>query len=144
MAYYSAFQRSAFQRTAFQIKIDGAVPPSVELLGGGPGYEKEEVYNPHAFQYRQQELQQRKIAEHRAALQIIDDELAEAERLKQEKLAKQRERLQAKKAAKQLAALEAQLQEEINRLRMERVWLMRQIDDEECILIMMIKRRRIF
>lgn len=135
MAYYSGFQSNAFQGNAFQIKRGS----NVVLLGGGPSPgEKEHTYNPHVFRFKQEELKRQAIAKHRAELKRVENELAEAERKRIESQAM----LKAKNAAKKLAALEAQLQEEISRLRMERVWLIRLIDDEEAILILMMVRRR--
>lgn len=140
---FSAFQSNAFQSNAFQI-IRSSVTPSndVILLGGGPGREREEyVYNPDAFKHQQERLQLQKLAEEHRKLQLLNDEIAEAER----KASENNEKLKAKKSAKKLAVLEASLQEEINRLRMERIWLIRRINDDEAILIlMMMKRKRIF
>lgn len=130
MAYYSGFQ--AFQRNAFQIK-GRANEPDNGWLGGG-------YVHPHV-KYRDEEAQRERIAQEKARLQRIENELAEAERKRLEALAEAQKR-KAKKAAKQLAALEASLQDEINRLRIERIWLMRRIDDEECALILMLRKKR--
>lgn len=121
---YSAFQSNAFQNNAFQI-----VTSDTNTGGGGyvPPYEK----------YREDQYQRKNLQEHNADLKRIDDELAEAEQRKQEQLAAQK-KLKAKNSAKKLAALEALLQEEINRLRTERVWLMRQIDEEEAIFVLLL------
>lgn len=139
---YSAFQSNAFQNNAFQIVRSQAPAPEVVLLGGGPGYERHDSF--HAFQFRQEELRRQSIAEKQFELKKIDDELAEAEGKRLEAIAKSQAKLMAKNAAKRLAALEASLQQEINRLRMERVWLMRRIDDEECMLVLLMRRRRQF
>lgn len=109
------------------------------LLGGGPGREREDyIYNPDVFRHKQEELKRKTLEEKRLELKRIEKELAESEGAKQEKLAMAKEKFRAKNAAKKLAALEASLQEEINRLRIERVWLMRLIDDEEAILVLLL------
>lgn len=133
MAYYSGFQRNAYQRNAFQIKTGGVVTP--DITGGGF------IYQTATDRHKEEQYQHSKIAQHREELQRVDDELADAAR-KQQEIADNLSKRQAKKAAKQLAALEASLQGEINRLRIERVWLMQRIDDEESILILMLVRRR--
>lgn len=98
------------------------------LLGGGPG-------EPHRKHWEDEYQRSRAaVVQHHAELKLIDNKLAEAEQARKEA----REQLKAKKAAKKLAALEATLQEEINRLRMERVWLIRLIDDEEAILVLLL------
>lgn len=124
---------SGFQSFAFQTVGSG----NTGLLGGGPGEEEHYHYHPSYARLRE-EAQQKKIAEHRAELQRVENAIAEAEKAKQEQLAAAKEKRKAKNAAKKLAALEASLQEEINRLRIERVWLMRLIDDEEAILVLLL------
>ena len=121
MAFYSAFQWNAFQNNSFQIKATAA--PAVSGFG----------YKMPYFEYKEAEYQRQKTAKLKKELVSLDREIAEAEK---QKLLE----LQAKNAAEQ-AALEALLQEQIDRLRIERIWLMRRIDDEECILILMLKRR---
>lgn len=125
--FFSAFQWNAFWNRAFQIGRNNGETESTD----GGGY-------VHPYQaYKEKEYQRLKAEELRAELKRVDDELAEAERLRVEKLEEQR-KLKARNAAKKLAALEAQLQEEINRLRIERVWLMRRLDDEEAALVLML------
>ena len=116
-----AFQRSAFQSNAFQINDT----EDNGWLGG---------YIP-AHQAYTEEKQREKIAQARAELSRVNEELAEAERNKE--LAQRKAR---KKAA--LAALQARLEAEISRLRIERIGLMRRIDEEEAILIMMVISRK--
>lgn len=144
MAYYSAFQSNCFQGNAFQIKRGASTPSGPVLLGGGPGKEREHVVNPHAFQYRQEQLRRKALEAKQDELKRIDDEIAEAEKRRLAALKRSQAKLLAENAAKKLAVLEASLQDEISRLLAERVWLIRQIDDEECLLILlMCKRRRI-
>lgn len=108
--------------------------PAVILLGGGPG-------NPHHYHapysaYKEAQY----LAEKRAELERIDDEIAQAEHRRLAALKRAQAKLVAEKAAKKLAATEATLQKEINRLRIERVWLMRLIDDEEAILVLLLSQ----
>lgn len=98
-------------------KTGSGAPPTPDdgLLGGGPGY----------VSAYQREQERREINEaRRLELKRIEDELAKAE---QEKL---------------LAAerLEASLQEEINGLRTERARLIRLIDDEEAMFVLLMAR----
>lgn len=125
---FSAFQSNAFQNNAFQIGRGSSTD------GGGKPYNYQLPYH----KYREDELQRQRLAEKRADLKRVESELAQAEADRQKKLASAKKRLEAKNAAKQLAALEAQLQEEINRLRNERIWLMRLIDDEEAMLVLLL------
>lgn len=128
----SAFQSNAFQNNAFQIENNGGVSPTPTPIRPSGGY---------ALPYSRYEHLQR-IEEQRAELARVEQELSLAEHNKLEKLEAEREdlaKLRAKKkAAKQLAALEASLQEEINELRNQRAWLMRLIDDEEAILVLLL------
>lgn len=124
----TAFQSSAFQNNAFQ--IGGPVAPS------GFGYNGPTPWE----QYKETQY---KLEQERSKLESIDKELAlkearsqEAARLLALKTAEQRQ----KKAAKLLAAEERRLLAEIDRLRMERIWLMRLIDDEEAILVILLAR----
>lgn len=111
---------------------EAAPPPSVVLLGGGPGKKHHSYLTPYS-KYREEEYK-RSIAEKRTSLAEINKEIADAEALKQDELRAARLALNAAEEA----ALEAQLQEEINVLRMERVRLMRLIDDEETILVLLL------
>jgi hypothetical protein len=130
MAFYSAFQTNAFWNQAFQI----ARTADTGLLGG-----KDYSYvRPHD-KHREEEYQRKKIADAKAKLRRVEEELADAEARKLEAQANAK-----RKAALKAAALQAQLEEEISRLRNERVWLMRLIDEEEALLIIkMIGRRRL-
>lgn len=110
--------------------------PTLVLLGGGPGEEYHRRHKSYG-ELREDSIQQR-LAGARLELKRIDEKIAEdeARRLAAQKRAKAK--LLADKAAKKLVALEATLQEDINRLRMERVWLMRLIDDEEAVLVLLL------
>lgn len=123
MTAYSAFQSNAFQRDAFQI-VSGIVESTAV-----PTRRDKDEYSYHPYLA---------IAEKRAEVKRIDTEIAETERKKLAAHKRARAKLMAEKAAKKLAALEATLQEEINRLRIERAWLMRRIDDEEAILVLLL------
>lgn len=106
------------------------------LLGG-----KAYGYRTPYSQHEEEEYQRKKLENTHAELQRLDNEIALSEREQREareKLAQASEQKRQKKAAKELVALEASLQEEINRLRMERVWLIRRIDDEEAILLLLL------
>lgn len=110
------------------LTYNGGFDESVATGGWGAGY-------VHPYQaYREKEYERQTAEEKRQALQRIEDDLRDAELAKQEQLAEARTQ---EKAAFEMAALEAQLQEEINNLRMERDWLMRLIDDEEAIFILL-------
>lgn len=110
-----------------------SVTDGLQLLGGGPGT----VYHSPYSKYREEEYQ-RKLKEHAAELKQVDKEIADAERRKQEELAELRAKRLARNAAKKIAATEAALQEQINVLRMERVRLMRLMQDEEAILVLLL------
>ena len=109
---FSGFQPSGYQHSGYQIV-------EVDLITLGGGYS----YAPAYQRYREEEYQRKTLAEKRAALQQIEDEIAQAE-------------LAALEAAREMALIA--LQDEINRLRMERAWLMRQIDDEEAVIVLML------
>lgn len=136
---YSAFQSNAFQNNAFQI-IAGTQQDI--LLGGGPGGPRHEYhYRSADHGRREREHQQKLLAEHHAELKRVEEDLAETERLRQEALAEKEQRREARKsrkAAMEAAALELELLEEINKLRIQRAWLMRRIDDEEAILVLLL------
>lgn len=106
--------------------------PDPLLLGGGPGYRR---YKSYAELREEYEL--RTAEEKRVELKRIDEEIAEAEKRRLAALRRSKAKLLAEKAALRLVKLESDLREEINRLRMERVWLMRMIDDEEAILVLL-------
>lgn len=131
------FQSNGFQTNAFQ-SINGTSSPSVALLGG-----KAYSYKTPYTSYREEEYQKQKIAEQKNNLRLIEQQIAEAERKRLEALAESKRERLARKAAKELAALEAMLQGEINRLRIARAWLIRRIDDEEAILILIMRKRRL-
>lgn len=112
--------------------LPGAVAGDV-LLGGGDRYSYTSPYS----RYQEEEYQKKTAAAKRAALKAVEDELAEAERQRKKQLARARE-LVTEKALAKLAAQEAKTLDEINRLRMERAWLIRRLDDEEAVLILML------
>lgn len=127
---FSGFQSNALQRNAFQI---GGGSPSAgtttQPSGGWYIYPTPRI----------DALKNLKLSEKRRQLKRIDNEMAlrarEANRLEERKAL----------AAHIEAALEAEqetqialLKQEINRLRMERVWLMRIIDDEEAVLALLL------
>lgn len=134
MAYCSAFQSNCFQSNAFQIKRRASAPQQAIRPAGG-------YYHPSIYEQSRHDLRRRALAEERAELNRINDEIAEAEKRRLAAKKRARATLLAEKAAKKLAALEASLQEEISRLRMEQAWLIRRIDDEECILILMMRKK---
>ena len=101
------------------------------LLGGG-GYSYHSPYR----QYQEREYEKKTAEAKRQALSDINREIAEAEKLRKLQLAKA-ERLKTEKALAKLAAEEIRTLEEISRLRMERAWLMRLIDEEEAILVLL-------
>lgn len=135
----SGFSTSAFSTNAFDFGSISPSPapapsPGVVLLGGGPGYER--PYRGYvSAEQRRNEYES--ALERRLELQRIEDELAEAER---QRLAAQKRAaaaLLAENAAIRVAALEAALQGEINRLRMERDWLIRRLDEEEATIALL-------
>lgn len=139
MSYYSAFQNNAFQNNAFQIKRGATPPPppAADVVGDSVA--------PYILPYQKylsDEYQRNKLAEKQIELKRIDDEIAEAEKRRLAALKRAQANLLAEKAAKRLAAQERKLQDEIDKLRNERAWLIRQIDDEECVLIIMMRKRK--
>lgn len=106
--------------------------PDPILLGGGPGEDRHYHYHPSYSQLREEAQ--------RLELKRIDDELALAEKLKQgarDAYADARTAREAKKAAKKAAALEASLQAQINALRIERERLIRLIEEEAIIALLL-------
>jgi hypothetical protein len=133
---FSGFQSNAFQRNAFQI-VTSVTPPDNDngWLGGGGDYTYHRPYD----KLREDEYQ-RKLARERARLKTLEQELAEAEKRKQQAeviLAEQ-------KAARAQAALEKQILAQIRRLSLERAALIRRIDEDEAtlVLLLMAARRR--
>lgn len=121
---FSGFQPSGYQHSGYQV------------LGGGGDWHGGYV---HPYQKYREEEYQRDAAKKRADLAKIDSELAQVkERRKREEIALSQRKLGETEHAAELAALEVFLQEEINRLRTERVWLMRLIDEEEAILVLLL------
>jgi len=129
MAFYSAFQRNAFWHKNYQIAIAAPAAPAVPTQDSGR--------RRASYQENRQEYQQ-KVA--KVELRRVDDELAEAERKRLEAIAAQEKA--KKKAALKLAALQVSLEEEISRLRIERIWLMRWIDEQEAMLILLMMGKR--
>lgn len=109
----------------------GVASASSGLLGG-----KAYSYHTPYSKYKEEEFQKKTAEAKRAALREIDQELAEAERLRKLQLAKA-ERLKTEKALAKLAAEEIKTLNEIDRLRTERAWLIRRIDEEETILVLL-------
>ena len=131
----SAFSTSAFSELAFDFGGSPPAPspsPDPELLGG-----KDYSYTTPYSRYREEEYKRRTAEEKRAVIEEIDDKIAEAESRRLAAIKRSKARLLAENAAIKLAALEVTLQEEINRLRIERAWLMRLIDDEEAMLVLL-------
>lgn len=129
------FQGNAFQNNALQIPRSGS-SVNTDSTGTFPDY-----YGARLSQMRQHE---RKIIEERAELKRVDTEITEAERKrKEQELAAEKAKVK-KNAAKKLAALQAQLVEEINLLRLQRTELIQRINEEEgaLIVLMAMKRRR--
>ncbi len=112
----------------------GATPqpePDPGWLGGG-GY-----VHPY-IRHRAEEEQREKIQRQKAEIDRLDAEIAEADRKQREASEKRKAEARERREEARLVALKAQLSDEINRLRMERAWLMRQIDDEEAILVLLL------
>lgn len=138
---YGAFQISAFQNNAFQILTTAVAPPSTELLGGG-GKSKHSYIPPYAKYKEEEYLAKKRLEAREAKLAIIDKNIERIEQERLEKLAEEKEKRITKKAAKKLAALGVMLQEEISRLRMERAWLIRRINNERAVMTMVYRRKR--
>jgi hypothetical protein len=137
----SAFSSSAFSTGAFSPGAYdfGSSPtptptptPTVELLGGKAYPARHSYVTP--YQKHQEETYQK---DKRENLARIEEELAYAERDRLEKIAEAAAARKAKKAARELAVAGLKLQQEINRLRTERAWLIRQMDDEEALLLLL-------
>lgn len=107
----------------------GVAPPVVPVAPSGGWYSH---HTPYQIREQQERL---------AELRRIENEITEAEQRKLEALAQQ-EQLQTtrkyKNAAKKRAVLEATLQDEINALLVEKMRLIRLIDDEESILVLLL------
>lgn len=105
----------------------GFLPAAAEqdngLLGGG-------AYVHPYTKYREEESKRRR-------LERVERNLVSAEADRKKQLAKA-EKLKTDKALAKLAAEEKRTLDEINRLRMERAWLMRMLDDEEAMLAIML------
>lgn len=128
------FQSSAFQSNAFQI----AGSSGVILLGGGPG-EDQHVYHKYTSYSELRERALRKSLEERnAELRHVEKEIKQKEQRRLIALQRSKAKLAEKDAAFRQAILEATLQDEINKLRMGRAWLMRMINDEETILVLLL------
>lgn len=121
---FTAFQRNAFQDNAFQ--IDALAP-----VGGGYVY----PYQRYKQKKAKEDYEKLKLEEQRAELERVEQELAEAkEGQKQLRVDTRKEKKAELQAA--IAASEA-YQQEIDRLSQERALLMRMIDDEEAIFVLM-------
>lgn len=120
------FASSQFANT--QYSIDAII--SSDAVPTRPDKEKEQYsYNPSIH-----------IAKKRVELAQIENKISEAEKRKLAAQKRAKAKLLAEKSAKKLAALEASLQEEINVLRIQLVRLMRFIDDEEAILVLLLSQ----
>src|ERR1700743_259216 len=95
---------TGFQSFAFQSAGSQKVIPTPSAVPTRPDYYH---YSSAHSKYREEEYQRQLIAEQRAELRRIDEELAEAERQRLEAIAESKAKLKAKKAAKKLAAFEA-------------------------------------
>jgi hypothetical protein len=120
---------AGFQLVAFQTAIGNGEPDN-GWLGGG-------AYVAPYDKYREKQ-RLLDIAEAKKELLRVEREMAEAEQARLKALEDAQRVESARNAALMAAALEASLQEEINRLRMERAWLMRWIADEEAVLVLML------
>lgn len=116
---FSGFQPSGHQHSGYQIV------ENIEIIGSG--WE-------HIPSYQKPEYQRKTLEEKRLELQRIDEEIAQAEQAKLDKLAT--EDIAAENVMRELTMIA--LQDEINRLRTERVWLMRLVDDEEAIMALLL------
>lgn len=110
------------------------VPPVPDngWLGGG-------LYLTDHQRRREEEYRRKQLATNEAKLEQVDEDLAKKEQEQKDLLAKSK----AKRKAKKLAAQEQALLDEINRLRMERVWLIRRINNERAILIAISRKKRL-
>mgnify|MGYP000599983267 CR=1 FL=1 len=131
--WLTSFQPDAFQSDAFQIEIIDE--EEVILLGGGPGgtWHHHDQY----ADYKEKEYQRNKAANLQADLKRVDDEIAN----KQRRLELERaDELEAAAILQEADLLEQQIMDEINKLRIQRAWLMQQLDDEEALLVISMMR----
>lgn len=112
---FSAFQTSGFQRNAYQI----ITTPVAQVSGFG--------WKDPYREYKEKEYQREKIAKRKAELTHVEVKIAEEE----------------VKLPHVEVDLRPLLLEEISRLRIERDWLIRRIDEEETILVLMMRRKRL-
>jgi hypothetical protein len=125
----------AISQAGISYLSSGATGPAM-AEGITPGWKGGGHVDPYR-DYKEKEYQREKLAKKHAELKALNQRIAEAEQDKRDKLLAA-EKSKAKNAAKNLAALEARLQEEISRLRIERDWLIRVINDEETILVLLL------
>ncbi len=111
--------------------VSAAVEQDNGLLGG-KAYSYQSPYD----RLREEEYQKKKLAEKYAQLKRAEQELKEAEAERKRQIAKA-QRLKTERALAKLAAEELATLQEIDRLRMERAWLIRLIDEEEAILVIL-------
>lgn len=98
---------------------------------GGGGY-------VHPYQeYRNREYQREQEEKRLAELRRIDDEISEAEKAKELAAKRAKAKLASEQAALKAAARQAELELEINALRMERARLMRLRSDDETWFMLM-------
>ena len=126
MAFVSAYWGKSYWSRSYQINRSGT---TFERPAGG-WYERN---------YREEAYQRELIREQQAELKRVEDELVEAEREKKRLAALKKAK---KKAAEERAALLLQLEQEISRLSLRRIWLMRQIEEGEAILVLIMASRR--
>jgi hypothetical protein len=136
MTFYAAFWSQGYWYQGYQTVPSQSAAQSHEVSGFG--YKFPNPYREH----KDAEYQREKVRKAKAELDRIAKELAsaEAEQKRLESLKKAK-----KKAAKDRAAFLLLQEKEISRLREERIWLMRQIQEEESLLVLMLmaSRRRL-
>lgn len=131
MAFHAAYWGKAYWYQSYQtLRSDlQPIPATIDRPSGG-WYERD---------YRQEAYQRELIREQQEELRLVEQELANKEREKQrlESLKKAK-----KKAAEERAALLLLMEQEISRLRQRQIWLMRQIEEEEALLVLKMAAKR--
>lgn len=132
---FSGFQSNAFQRNAFQI-VGGT-----DVVQPTPGDSRQ--HDVYITPYQAVKLRQEKLRKEKTELEKLDSVLKNIE--KKKAVVSESKLLAKKKRALELEQKENEYLQEINRLLVVRSDLMRRINEDEglLILLMAMKRRRL-
>src|SRR5574343_704263 len=125
MSFYAAYWGKAYWYQSYQTLRSNVQFTDNGWLGG---------YISGSDKHREEEYRRDIIRKQQAELKRVQEELAEAEREKQRLASLKKAK---KKAAEEKAALLLLQEQEISRLCQRQIWLMRQIEEEEALLILL-------